>query len=114
GGHILSTGVYRPEPSALKSIREEIFLNGDEFQETISKAKSFKIETGEALKRVPTGYPSDFKYADYLKLKNYFLTRYVDDSWMTSPDLIERSVNEYKTTKDFHDLLNKAISYAFE
>ena len=114
GGNILSTGVYRPEPAALKSIREEIFLNGDQFQETISKANNFKIETGETLKRVPGGYPSEFKYADYLKLKNYFLTRYVDDNWMTSPDLIERSVEEYKTTKEFHDLLNKAISYAFE
>jgi uncharacterized protein (TIGR02453 family) len=114
GGNILSTGVYRPVPAALKSIREEIFLNGDQFQETISKAKNFKIETGETLKRVPGGYPSEFKYADYLKLKNYFLTRYVDDNWMTSPDLIERSVEEYKTTKEFHDLLNKAISYAFE
>ena len=114
GGNILSTGVYRPEPAALKSIREEIFLNGDEFQETIFKANNFKIETGEALKRVPGGYPSEFKYADYLKLKNYFLTRYVVDSWMTSPDLIERSVQEYRTTKEFHDLLNKAISYAFE
>ncbi|MDD3273408.1 MAG: DUF2461 domain-containing protein [Bacteroidales bacterium] len=114
GGNILSTGVYRPEPAALKSIREEIFLNGDQFQETISKANNFKIETGETLKRVPGGYPSEFKYADYLKLKNYFLTRYVDDNWITSPDLIERSVEEYKTTKDFHDLLNKAISYAFE
>ena len=114
GGNILSTGVYRPEPAALKSIREEIFLNGDQFQETISKANNFKIETGETLKRVPGGYPSEFKYADYLKLKNYFLTRYVDDNWMTSPDLIERSVEEYKTTKEFHDLLNKAINYAFE
>ena len=114
GGNILSTGVYRPEPAALKSIREEIFLNGDQFQETISKANNFKIETGETLKRVPGGYPSEFKYADYLKLKNYFLTRYVDDNWITSPDLIERSVEEYKTTKEFHDLLNKAINYAFE
>ena len=114
GGKILSTGVYRPEPAVLKSIREEIFLNGDQFQETISKANNFKIETGETLKRVPGGYPSEFKYADYLKLKNYFLTRYVDDNWMTSPDLIERSVEEYRTTKEFHDLLNKAINYAFE
>jgi len=114
GGNILSTGVYRPEPAALKSIREEIFLNGDQFQETISKANNFKIETGETLKRVPGGYPSEFKYADYLKLKNYFLTRYVDDNWITSPDLIERSVEEYRTTKEFHDLLNKAINYAFE
>ncbi|MDD4057530.1 MAG: DUF2461 domain-containing protein, partial [Bacteroidales bacterium] len=62
GGNILSTGVYRPEPAALKSIREEIFLNGDQFQETISKANNFKIETGETLKRVPGGYPSEFKY----------------------------------------------------
>ena len=114
GGHILSTGVYRPVPVALKSIREEIFLNGDDFQATILKAKNFKLETEEALKRVPVGYSADFKYADYLKLKNYFITRYVDENWMTSDNLIERSVAEYKTTKEFHDLLNKAISYAFD
>jgi uncharacterized protein (TIGR02453 family) len=114
GGHILSTGVYRPVPLALKSIREEIFLNGEDFQTTISKAKNFKIEMGDALKRVPIGYPADFKYAEYLKLKNYFITRFVDENWMTSDDLIERSVKEYQTTKEFHDLLNKAINYAFD
>ena len=114
GGHILSAGIYRPEPVVLKNIREEIFLNGEQFEETIGLAKGFNLELGDSLKRVPNGYPADFKYAQYLKLKDFFLSRFVDDNFMTSPDLVERAVKEFRKTLEFHQLLNKVTDYALE
>ena len=33
GGHLLSAGLYMPEPNVLKSVRDEIFDNGERFVE---------------------------------------------------------------------------------
>jgi len=36
-GNLLCTGLYGPEPNILKSIREEIFLNGETFENAVLK-----------------------------------------------------------------------------
>ncbi len=112
GGHILSTGIYRPAPKVLNSIREEIMLNGDKFLEAISAAKGFKMDSGDALKRVPSGFPATSQFANYLKLKNYFLVQYVDDSFILSDKLLENTIREYKKTLVFNNLLNLSVDYA--
>lgn len=114
GGHILSTGIYRPAPVVVKNIREEIMLNGKEFQETIDIASGFKLDSGDALKRIPTGFPADSEYSEYFKLKDYFLMKFVDDSFILDENLLERTVNEYKKTLAFNTLLNKVVDYAYE
>ena len=114
GGHIISTGIYRPEPKVIKSIREEIMLNGKEFQEAIDFASNFKLDRSTALKRVPTGFPSDDEYAEYYKLRDYFLMQFIDDKFVLGNNLAERTVNEFRKTVVFNDLLNKAAKYAYE
>ncbi|MDP3437819.1 MAG: DUF2461 domain-containing protein [Bacteroidales bacterium] len=112
GGHILSTGIYRPAPKILKSIREEIMLNGEKFLEAISAAKGFNLDSGDALKRVPAGFPAESQYADFFKLKNYFLVQYVDDNFILSDKLLEYTIREYKKTLVFNNLLNLSVDYA--
>jgi uncharacterized protein (TIGR02453 family) len=112
GGHILSTGIYRPAPKILKSIREEIMLNGEQFLESVSVAKGFNLDGGDSLKRVPTGFPAESKFADFFKLKNYFLVQYVDDSFILSDKLLENTIREYKKTFEFNNLLNLSVDYA--
>lgn len=114
GGHILSAGIYRPAPIVVKNIREEIMLNGQEFQRTIDSAKGFKLDSGDALKRIPAGFPADSPYAEYFKLKDYFLMKFVEDDFILADDLLERVLNEYKKTLEFNTLLNKIVDYAFE
>jgi len=113
-GHQLDTGLYCPQPNILKSIREEIFLNGDAFDATIREAKGFTLEDDQALKKVPGGYPADFKYAEYLKLKNPCLCKYVDDEFLLSGNLLENTLEAYRKTVPFNTWLNKAVEYALE
>lgn len=113
-GHQLDTGLYCPQPNVLKSIREEIFLNGDLFEAAIREAKGFVIEDNQALKKVPAGYPADFKYAGYLKLKNPCLYKQVDDKFLLSDNLLENTIEAFRKTASFNKLLNKAVEYAFE
>lgn len=111
GGHILSSGIYRPEPKIIKSIREEIMLNGKEFLNAIETAKGFTLERAGSLKKVPQGFPSDSEYSEYFKLKDFFLTKNIDDNFILDKDLVNKTVSEFKKTLLFNNLLNKAVDY---
>ena len=112
GGHILSTGIYRPAPKVLKSIREEIMLNGEKLLKAVSVANGFNLDSGDALKRVPSGFPADSQFAEFFKLKNYFLVQYVDDNFISSNNLLENTILEYKKTLVFNNLLNMCVDYS--
>jgi len=114
GENILATGLHSPQPEVLKSVREDIFLNGETFEETVREAKSFVLEDDQALKKVPKGYPADFKYAGYLKMKNHTLYKSFDNDLLLSEDLLEKTLAAYKETVSFNTWLNKAVKYALE
>ncbi len=114
GGNILSAGIYRPEPKVLKSIREEIMLNGSNFHKAVlSSGSDFVLDNSGKLKKVPLGFPTDYEYSDYFRYKNYFLTQYVSDEFVMNDKLLENTLREFKKTLPFNNLLNKAIAYAY-
>lgn len=114
GSHLLSTGIYCPDPKVIKSIREEIMLNGEIFLEAVNIARKFTLDTSSSLKRVPAGFPSDSMYSEYFKLKDYFLSQRVDDEFLLSDKLLENTVNEFKKTLVFNNLINRAARYAYD
>lgn len=113
-GSMLCTGLYGPQPAVLKSVREDIYLNGEAFEETIREAKSFVLEDSQALKKVPRGYPADFKYAEYLKMKNPSLYKRVDEAFLLSDKLLENTLAAFRETVSFNTCLNKAVQFAQE
>lgn len=114
GGHILATGIHSPEPKVLQSIREEILDNGDAFVKAIKKAKGFELDESLKLKKVPKDFPQDYKYADYLKLKNYSLMKSLSDDFLMSDNLLENCLSEFKKSLDFNHMLNRAANFAFD
>jgi len=114
GGHLLSTGIYCPDPKVVKSIREEIMLNGEFFFEAVNIARKFNLDSSSSLKKVPAGFPSDSKYAQYFKLKDYFLSQRVDDAFILNDNLINNTLAEFKSTLVFNNLINKAAKYAYD
>lgn len=114
GGHFLSAGAYMPEPNELKSIRDEIFDNGEQFLAAVKKAKGFNLSQENKLKRTPTGFPSGSEYDEYLKLKDIYLEKYVPEEFMLDANLLENTVGEFKKTKDFIAILNRCIKFAHE
>ena len=113
-GSMLCTGIYSPLPSVLKSIREEIYLNGDTFESAVREAKSFVLEDNQALKKVPRGYPADYKYAEYLKMKNPSVYKRVDDAFLLSDQFVENALAAFRETVSFNTLLNKAVQFAYD
>lgn len=112
GGHLLSSGLYMPEPAVLRSVREEIADNGAEFLAAMKKAKGFALDTANKLKRIPKGYPAGHIMEEYLKLRDVYLVKYFDDDYLLSPDLLRKAVADYRSTYEFSALLNKSVEYA--
>jgi len=114
GGNLLSSGIYMPQPKVLKSIRDEIYDNGVRFKNAITKAKGFQMDMSNSLTRVPKGYPQDAEYADYLKLKDIYLVKFVPNSSVLDKSLLDNVVKEFRSTKEFIDIVNRAVSFAYE
>lgn len=114
GHHALAAGLYCPEGAVLRSVRDEIFDNGAEMVAAIEAAPSFALGRESMLKRTPAGFPSGSAYDELLRLKEFDLYRQVDDAFMTGDRLVERTVEAFRETYAFVELLNRAVQYAYE
>lgn len=115
GGSILSAGIYMPDAAALKSIREDLLYNGQEFLAAVAKADGFGLEMRGSLKRVPAGFPAESPMAEYLKMKeDVSVYRHVGEGFLLAPGLLERTVAEFEKTYGLVNWLNRAVRYARE
>lgn len=111
--HMLATGNYCYDPKCIRILREDIAYGWEEFHsEVLAKADpAFHVDMDGALKKVPKEYPADAPYADFMRLKSFCLLTYVDDAFITSPDLVQRLSTLFRTTKPFNDYVNRAVDF---
>jgi uncharacterized protein (TIGR02453 family) len=114
GGNLLSAGLYMPEPKILKSVREDISFNGKQYEKAIAKAKGFKLGDYNKLKRMPVGFSEDEEYAEYLKLKDIYLEKFISNNDILHKNFTDNVIKSFKITHDFTKLLNRAVEYAHE
>ena len=108
-------GNYYTEPRVLKVLREDIQLGGGDFRKILDgTAPGLVLDTSESLKKVPKGFPAEGPDAEFFKLKNFCLIKYVDDGFMLSPNLVNDALAVFKTGKPFLDYVNRAIEYCQE
>lgn len=112
--YFMTAGLYMPEPKILKSVRDEIFDNTAGFLAAVKKAKGFRMNEDNKLKRTPTGYPADSPVDEYLKLKDVCLEQFMDEKTLLQEDLAEWAAGEFQKTYGFNALLNKAVDFARE
>ena len=114
--HMLASGNYCYDSKTVKVLREDISDGWEEFSKDVLKKadSSFFVDMDGALKKVPKEYPADAPYADFMRLKSYSLMQYVDDKFITSPDLVKRVAELFHTTKPFIDYVNRAVDYVME
>ena len=109
GKSFLAGGVYNPEPSVLKTIRQEISAFGDEFK-AILEQDEFRnyfrgLSVEDKLKKVPQGFEKDDKMAEYLKLKHFIVTHPVSDEQLLSENAFKEFAKIFKAMKPLNDFL---------
>ena len=64
----------------------------------------------QSLKTMPKGYDKNHPMAQYLKMKEYLLVKYVDEGYFDCEDWVERVAADLQPLKPLNDFLN----YVFE
>lgn len=114
-GCFLYAGSHCPEPIVLKSIREEILDNGDAMLAAIEASNNFTLVTTNTLKRTPKDFPLGHKHDALLRLKDFGIEKPLDVALLTdSNTLLERVLQDLKSTYPLVEILNRAIDYAYE
>ena len=110
----LFTGLWNPDKNALKNIREDICYDGATFEKAIEKAKNFTLDTSCSLSKTPKDFPKDSPYDYLLRLKQYNLVQTLPEGMLYSDKLIEWALEEFKTSLEFNQLLNRAVMFSEE
>ena len=110
---ILGGGVWMPEATVLKAIRQEVQYNTDEFKKIISNndfIKCFGKLEDEKLKTVPKGFDKNDPDIELYKYTSYLISLQLKDSEVISSALLKKATFAYKTMLPFLNFLNRAVS----
>lgn len=114
GHSILAAGQVCIPPVILRSIREEIVDHGEEMLQHIAKAKGFRLDQTNTLKRLPVGFEGGGAYDELLKLKDHCLELDLTTDEVLAEDFVERILDRFRSVKPYLDQLNRAIQYGYE
>ena len=109
-------GLWIEDKNILKAVRNELYSVPEDLIDII-ETKEFKRYFGglwdyQKLKKVPTGFDADFKYADLLKYKHYIVTNSLTDEQVASPDLYNHIASVHRTLHPMCRLLDSIIEDA--
>ena len=125
GNDLLSAGAYYLPTNILTSCRNEIMSNISDWRKCVEnrkfvglfgKANATTWEEGkigfgiEHLKTCPVGFPRDYEFIDYLKMKDYACWHRVADDFYEGDGWINSSVDVFKTAKPIIEFINNVIS----
>ena len=93
-------------------------MPADTTQETleaaIREAKGFVLDESNKLKRLPKGYAPGSPYDEWLKLKDVYITERLAPEFMLDKELLKNTLHEFRKTKHFSDILNRAVQFAYD
>ena len=105
-------GMYLPESKILKSVREEVMYEIDEFNEIINDPnfkKTFGHIYGDKLKRPPKGFPADFKDIELLKFKSFALVHHISDEYVNHEEFVNKAKEVFRKMEPFNRFLNRSF-----
>ena len=124
GNCMLATGSYWLPTNILTSCRNEIMGNIDVWRDVVEN-KDFIENFGkpndgiweqsskgfglESLKTCPSGFPRDYEFLQYLRMKDYCCWKRISDDFFDGDDWYDEAMNIFKTAKPMMDFMNAVI-----
>ncbi len=125
---LLSVGNYWLPTNILTSCRNEIMANEEEWLKCVEnrtfkkyfQAKKETLEWAEAwdspqgfgltkLKTCPAGFPRDYEYVKYLRLKDYCVWHHVPNDFFEGDDWLDEMEKIFKAGKPMMDFINSVV-----
>jgi len=114
GHSMIGAGIWRPEPGALKKIRDAIVADSKRWQR-VTSATEFRSScgmAGESLKRPPAGYDPKHPMIQDLKRKDFATSSPLDDQQVCGPDFMKTVLYAFRASAPFVQFLSDAIGLA--
>jgi len=123
-GHcMVAVGSYWLPTNILTSCRNEIMANTEEWLKCVENKSFQKYFVGkdnatwedpqgfglERLKTCPAGFPRDWEYVKYLRMKDYCCWHRVDDAFYEGDKWLEKSEKMFLAAKPMMDFMNAVI-----
>ncbi|MGC4122286.1 MAG: TIGR02453 family protein [Myxococcales bacterium] len=111
----LGAGLWRPEPGALKQIRDAIATDPKGWEKAAAKRR-FQTGCGmigESLKRPPAGYDPNHPAIEDLKRKDFAISVPLTDRDVVSAGLLDLVVERYREQVPFVRFLSDALDVEF-
>lgn len=105
-------GLYQPEPSALKHIRQEIDYQAADLDHILAKPRFkalFGTLQGEKLQRPPKGYSYDHPQLALLKLKSLTVIHPIKDQVATQAKFLSYTLEVFQAIVPLVRFLNTAL-----
>ena len=109
---ILASGIWHPQPAILKSVRNEISYNHQEYEKIIRNKKfvaSFGQVEGNKLVRPPKGFDKEHPAIEYLKHKDFVVHHKVKDKEICQPSFKDYCVKKFEIVKPFSEYFRGPI-----
>ncbi len=109
---MIASGIWHPQPTVLKSVRNEIAFNLDSYEQIITE-KEFKATFGEVegarLVRPPKGYEKDHPAIEHLKQKDFVVTHQIADKKVCKASFKDYVLDKYKIVKPFSEFFRGPV-----
>ena len=115
GTCFLAAGLWRPESSILRQVREAIVENPVRWQRVRNnkKFRTFFYLDGSSLKKCPLGFPANHPCIEDLRRTDFIAVADVDDSVTLQPTFIDLVTQAFTATKPFMRFLCDATKVPF-
>lgn len=106
-------GIYQPESSVLRKIRQEISVFPNEFQSIIENPnfKNYfgKLSEESKLVKIPNGFDKEHPLAEYLKLKSLLAIHNLENAQLSTQNSTSQIVKTLQHLQPFIHFINTAI-----
>ncbi len=108
-------GIWRPEPRALKSIRDAIAENPKKWERAISgrEFRSSCTMVGESLRRPPRGYDPNHPLIEDIKRRDFTVSSSIPSGEVWSSDFMEVLLEAFRASVPFVKFLTEAVGLPF-
>lgn len=113
GKSMIGGGFYKPEPSDLNHIRQQLDLHSEPLKKAITQKKfkeNFGEMLGEQLKTNPRGFEKDHPDIDLLRYKSFYFMKTFTDKEVMSDDFPKIAAAGFKTLKPFFDVMTDYLT----
>lgn len=114
GNTMIATGVYCLDKPVLKRVRDIIVNFYDEWKgvaEAPELVKVFgKVTCMNGLKRAPMGYPIDCEGIEYLKMKDYMVSKSFTDKEVLEENFVDKVLADFKVSIPWNTYINEIMS----